>query len=464
MGASESYSAVPYEGGVYPQTHPDVLATVASLVGLRPAHPARCRVLELGCADGANLMGMAAYLPDSEFVGLDAAANHIAAGEPLRAEAGLDNVTLLAADLRDPPEDLGTFDYIIAHGVYSWLPPAARPALLRLCRSHLAEHGVAYISYNTMPGWHEQQVIRDLMRFHTRAFSDPADVIAQGRAIVRFAGEASGAFLHQATAEYLDGLPDSYIFHDLLEAENHPLYLHQFIDEVAAEGLQYVGDAELETALDLRFPEPTRAWLHEQTDDPVVIEQYLDFLTNRTLRRSLVCHADVPLQRALDLSTVMGMEVGFPLTLTEERPEGLAYRRPGAPDDMVIAQTAAQRAILEPLRSAWPASLPLRDLPPEAPELLLACALRGFARLRLWSPPVVRQPPERPVLAPLVRAQARRGMLLTSALLQSVHVSDPADLALFARLDGSVAPTPEHAGAIDRLARLGLLLRPGVKL
>ena len=456
MRASESYAAVPYEGGTYPQTHPDILATVSSLVGLRPAPPSRCRVLDIGCADGANLLGMAAYLPDSEFVGIDVAPNQIATGEALRAAAGLSNVSLLTADLRDPP-DLGQFDYIIAHGIYSWIPTAARASLLTLCGQWLAPQGVAYVSYNTLPGWHTQRVVRDLMRFHARSFSDPTEIVSQARAIVGFAAKASASPLYRSYAAYLSILPDDYLFHDHLETNNEAFYLHEFIDHARGHGLQYLGDAELHRSLDLNFPEPTRGMLHQLTDDPVVMEQYLDFLTDRTLRRTLLCHAAVPLSREVDRDWVSGLEVALPLTEVSEQDGATAYHRPGIPEDMVLAQTPSQRAIFETLRAVWPCSLPLGALPPEAPELLLACALRGFAELRTWSAPIVRHASARPRVAPLVRAQAERGLPLTNALLQRIALP-PADLALVARLDGTHAPEDAQRPFVDKLGWMGLLL------
>jgi len=66
-----SYDEVPYESQSFPQSHPNRLATLGRLFGLSPAPVAQCRVLELGCASGGNLIPMAYHLPESEFVGLD---------------------------------------------------------------------------------------------------------------------------------------------------------------------------------------------------------------------------------------------------------------------------------------------------------------------------------------------------------------------------------------------------------
>jgi cyclopropane fatty-acyl-phospholipid synthase-like methyltransferase len=112
-----SYDRVPYPGHPFPQTHPDRLATVATLFGLRPAAPNACRLLELGCGDGGNLVPMAYGLRASAFCGVDLSGRAIARAGELAAALGLRNLELRHADLESLPE-LGTFDYVVAHGVY----------------------------------------------------------------------------------------------------------------------------------------------------------------------------------------------------------------------------------------------------------------------------------------------------------------------------------------------------------
>ena len=85
-----------------------------------------CRVLEIGCASGGNLIPMAVTLPNSYFVGIDFAERQIADGQQVVAALGLTNVRLLAEDVLQITADFGQFDYIIAHGIYSWVPPEVR--------------------------------------------------------------------------------------------------------------------------------------------------------------------------------------------------------------------------------------------------------------------------------------------------------------------------------------------------
>src|SRR5260221_4442716 len=94
-----SYDSVIYPSSTHPQTHPDRLAVIGSLFGLEPAPVNRCRVLELGCGNGTNLVPMAWGLPQSEFVGIDLAALPIARGQRMFSELGLKNVQLVQADL-----------------------------------------------------------------------------------------------------------------------------------------------------------------------------------------------------------------------------------------------------------------------------------------------------------------------------------------------------------------------------
>jgi SAM-dependent methyltransferase len=138
------------------QTHPDRLAAMARLFGMRPAPVTACRVLELGCGSGANLIPQAYYLPESRFTGIDMAAEPIAVARAMAGDLGLSNIDLRVADLRDLGTEVGEFDYIFAHGLYSWIPADVRDRLLAVCSERLAPQGVAFVSYNVYPGLSRQ--------------------------------------------------------------------------------------------------------------------------------------------------------------------------------------------------------------------------------------------------------------------------------------------------------------------
>src|SRR5437868_15404402 len=147
-----SYDEVPYPSLPYPYPHPDHPAVVATLLGLSPARPDRCRVLELGCAGGGNLIPMAYTYPESTFLGIDLSVEQIRQGEELREALGLANIELRAMSILDVDDRFGTFDYIICHGVYSWVPEAVQDKILEVCARHLAPEGIGFVSYNTFPG------------------------------------------------------------------------------------------------------------------------------------------------------------------------------------------------------------------------------------------------------------------------------------------------------------------------
>jgi len=159
-----SYDAFPYRSVPFAQSHPDRLATLATLFGVVPAPLERCRVLEIGCASGGNLIPIAATLPGSRCVGVDFSAVQIAQGREDVAALGLRNIDLVCADLLDFDGAGEQFDYIIAHGVLSWVPRKVQDRLFEVCARMLAPQGVAYVSYNALPGWQTRGAIRDAMR------------------------------------------------------------------------------------------------------------------------------------------------------------------------------------------------------------------------------------------------------------------------------------------------------------
>ncbi len=153
---------------------------------MTPAPIEKCRVLELGCAQGGNLIPMAFNLPECEFLGVDLSPNQIAAGCEMISAVDLKNITLKQVNLLDFNESEGIFDYIISHGVYSWIPENVQEKIFHICRTQLNPQGIAYISYNTFPGWKMKGMIRDMMLYHSSGIKDPETKANQARALIAF--------------------------------------------------------------------------------------------------------------------------------------------------------------------------------------------------------------------------------------------------------------------------------------
>ena len=250
MTVATSYDEVPYESHPYAQTHPSRLAVVARLFGLTPPPIETARVLELGAAAGGNLVPIAEAFPDSWCVGIDLSARQVADGEQWVRKLGLRNVSLRHASITDVDDTYGTFDYVICHGVFSWVPTAVREAILDVCARRLAPNGVAYVSYNTYPGWHMRGMIRDMMRYHALRFSDTTQRVGQARALLDFLAQScrqDGPYptLLKSELESVRRQADHYLFHEHLEEVNDPLYFHQFVAMAKAHGLRYLGEARV---------------------------------------------------------------------------------------------------------------------------------------------------------------------------------------------------------------------------
>jgi SAM-dependent methyltransferase len=293
-----SYDAVPFHTRPLPDTHPDALATLAALMGMSPAPVENCRVLEIGCGTGGNLTPMAATLPGSRFVGLDLSSVQVGLAETTARGLGLTNVEYKAGSILDLDDTLGTFDYVLCHGVYSWVPPAVQDKILSICDRHLAPHGVAFVSYNTYPGWHLRSVARDAMAFLARGADTPEDQVRAGRSYLKFLAASAldpdgpyGRLLKQE-AEILNGVQDYYVFHEHLESDNRPVYFAEFAARAAGHGLQYLGESVPHRLLS-GLPDHVQEALKHISPDLIHLEQHVDYLRGRAFRRTLLCRADV---------------------------------------------------------------------------------------------------------------------------------------------------------------------------
>jgi SAM-dependent methyltransferase len=472
-----TYEEVPYDSHPIALSHPDNLAVVATLHGLAPASPAACRVLELGCASGGNLLPMALTLPDSRFVGIDFSPRQIAAGQQVAAALSLQNIELLALDIMNVPAELGRFDYIICHGVYSWVRQPVKERLLALCQRHLQPQGVAYVSYNTYPGGHFRNLVRDLMKFHVRNTRDPHERARRARAVLdlvaRAVPEPEDAYrrLLQREARLLSRYSDAQLLHDHLEEESDATYLHEFVEKARAHGLTYLAEAEPSLVEGLLSDE-ARALLARLSDDLVELEQYRDFAFDRRFRQTLLCHADREV--AYDFSAQVA--AAFSVRPLAE-PAGRPAPDPAAVEDFrkqdgftLSTDNPLVRALLHALHDALPRALPFADLLyavrarlspfPTIPihgedgaEMLASCLEECYqarlCELSLVQPPLSTSVPERPLGSPLARLQAQEGSRVTSLRHRMVEVGE-LDRAVLRLCDG----TRDRAALVAELVAL----------
>ena len=285
------YDSVPYPFECFPQSIPANLHAIARLFGLTPVDIQKARVLEIGCAEGGNLLPLCARFPDAGFVGIDLSANQIARARRHAGHLNLSNVELIAASITEHDFGRESFDYIIAHGFYSWVAKDVQTRLLEICDAHLSENGVAYVSYNTLPGWNNVKTIRDMMLYHSQNSDTPSQKISEARNILTFAAENTPDRIRpykeilQNEKNILSNAPDSYLFHDHLESVNDPCYFHEFINRAEQHGLFYLGDGQLWTMFNYNR---TVSETLLRMDDPIRLEQYSDFIINRRFRCTLL--------------------------------------------------------------------------------------------------------------------------------------------------------------------------------
>ncbi len=462
------YDEVPYVGHAYNYTHPDRLSVVGALLGMKPAPVAGCRVLELGCGDGANLLPMAYTLPGSQFFGLDLAAKPVAQGNAYAAELGLSNLRLQAMDILDFPADAGQFDYIIAHGIFSWVPAFVREKMFAICADHLAPQGIAYISYKTYPGSYTSGTIHEMMRYQAsrRPGMSEEQIVHAGLEMVRTVVDCRQELdAYRGHLKWrLDAIDDrmaayggyTWIYHDLGVEVSEPFYFYRFMEHAGRHGLQFLSEPGLEIPNPHHTP-ATVAALDALGDDIVAREQYDDFLENREFRRSLLCRADVGLDRSLALARVHALYASSPIQpLASAVPsdDPRAKEDFAAPGGMkVTVDQPAVKAAFRRLGQIWPAPASFGELlaasgaadvsarPEDAEHLamaLLALFRRDLITLMTYEPTQAAAVSERPVASARLRQQIGYDRpILTNLRHAEIEVQDAAVRKLLTLLDGT---------------------------
>jgi SAM-dependent methyltransferase len=446
------YDEVRYSNFPYAQTHPDRLATVAALHGIASPHPFSARVLEIGCGAGGNLLAMAAATPGLRAVGVDLAANPIAEAQMAVREVGLTNAEFHQADVRGLTNgNLGQFDYIVAHGVYGWVPVEADDALLATIKASLTPEGVAYVSFNTQPGGYFRRMLRDAGLWHARHVEGALPKAARAQQLYHFlrdhrAGPSDpyGALLDRELPA-LANAPSYRLVHDDLSEHWTPRWFGEFADHAAAHGLGYVGEADLFSLRTQMLPEGVEELVWELAEgDRIAFETFSDLLTARHFRQCVICHA--------------GREVEH--EPSPERAQRLHWATLPNADPLEVGLTADAFAVLDRRR---PQAVAFEDLRAELgaePLALGEALLEGFRRERLLphAGPLraATEPGDRPRASALARWQAARGVDMVSLAYQLVHMAEPAARTLVTLLDGT---RDRAAIRADLAAAVGVELR-----
>lgn len=483
----QQYEAVRYDDVISPLTDPATLGALGRMFGLGTADPARCRVLELGCGQGLNLVAMAARFPQAHFVGIDFIEAGLREGRALAAQAGLTNVELLQADLLTFDWQGEPFDYIVAWGVFSWVPDAVKARVLALSRAALAPQGLACICYLTYPGCKLNEAMRDLMRLRADAFEDFDSKREAARAVLQTVQQASAALGQDASAavwrqqaETLLKKDATVLFHDELGGAYDPCYLLQFVDWAREHGLCYVTDADSPANVAEVLPPAAATALRALTDHALEREQISDYLTNRTLRVSVLARDADEAQIAFTPGALRGLCLS---THLRTKSSAAALRQPGVRQHRFLDARGAELVVDDRLTAAMlhalctlpgqrlpfgevlSAAQALSGLQPSDAEVdalgaaLFPLVARKLVTLSLVPWRVPARLPERLRLSPLNRALLNWRGLLASAAHRAIRPSAP-EAALFALLDGSRSVADIEASAPAR----ALGLRPTATL
>ena len=442
--AQDNYDRLPYLKLAFPQTHPDLLAVMGRLFGMQTSPADNCRVLELGCASGTNLLQMAYYLPNSSFLGVDLSQVQIAEAKETAAQLELTNVDFQHRNIMEIDESFGKFDYIVCHGVFSWVPPDVQDRIMTIARENLSENGIAYLSYNVYPGWYSLRSIRELMLFHGGHFEDPDQRLRQAKSILKLCSDGASKredhyskFFNERLEMVLDK-PDNYVAHEFMEDDNRPMYFHEFAKLAAQHDLQYLGDVPLTRMAFCNLPAGWEVVPRETREDVIALEQYLDFLNNRQFRQSLICRQEVALERDPVPASIQGLSFATQLQKTVT-PEGqIRFER--GPRHLTTTDVVTIGA-LEHLSKCWPDPVRFSDLFDSAcqsetdqdlarknlSEFLLAATKHELVDLTLQgvSGPSVDEP-EFPRVNRWIMSQINDGIPIFDYFNRSVNVPDMA--------------------------------------
>jgi SAM-dependent methyltransferase len=463
----EAYNRTLYVGRPCATSHPARIRAIAQAMGVAAPPLEHARILEIGCGDGGNLIPMAAAWPGTTCVGIDLAEQGIVRANAFAADLALRNARFVAADLRDLAPEHAGFDYILAHGFYSWVPAEVRDVLFAEIRARLAPDGIAFVSHNTLPGCRLRELAWSIIRPATAMITDPVERVARTREIARTMADAMSRQpgLPAALAvEFSDVAtrPDFAIVHDDLSTVNAPVFLRDIVAHAADHGLAWLGDADPFRHAVPAFGDAANAWIAKLP--PLEQEHVIDHIRLRRYRESLFRRDDRPAGTPMAAQRLPGLFLSAANDMLERHAQ--SQRPPGGER----APQVIRWGLLDRLVAAHPAAIAVDELAEwtvaqsgpggafarreDALAMLLRAALTGAALLYAEPPRAVVAAGPRPRAFPPARWQATRRDFVTNLRHEPAALNDAVQRECLVLLDGT-------RGRDELVARLAALRASG---
>lgn len=291
MTATGYITDLDYIPGFYPHMSPTAMRYAASLNRVNPPKTSDgFRYLELGCGLGRSLTTLAAANPQGEFLGVDINSSHIESINKDILAGGLTNARAITSDFASLSEDIGTFEFLTLHGVFSWVSPEVREQILAIAKKHLAPGGLLLVSYNAMPGWAHLQPIRGILRqYAALRQGDTTQRIRDALNYLVFIRDKKAKYFEDnpRAASYVDGLLKQdlrYLAHEYLNEHWTSFYFSEVASMFGTAEMSFVGSLPIHTNFWDLCVRPEFQDLFRTTSNRLVTESHKDFCANTAFR------------------------------------------------------------------------------------------------------------------------------------------------------------------------------------
>ena len=420
---SENSSDILYPSYAIEESHPGHLGGRAWCVGLETMDPSTALILEIGCASGGNVLPLASEFPEATIIACDPSAQEIALARARATEAQLTNIEFHHCGVAELPQALGPFDYIICHGIYSWVPDQVREDIGATLRSRLSKNGLAFVSYNCLPGFHIRGMWREMIAEHCKGIDDPTMLVPKAiealQLVLAGASGANPAYAHLLEEELmiLQDAGPGYVLQEHFAPDNKSFYIHEFLQEMEAKGLFYVGDGDpTSDTLSNLNPEVARRLRDISAIDRL---KYRDYMTGCTFRMSILSR---------EKSTKIRADF-------EKLHAGIRHRQVLEHFDTLTDDTA--KALLDAALRHWPNTLhvprlieaaELQNISPDTiANTLVDLQNSGFLRLRTTPVEATMSPSDTKTLSRFTELEATWGPTITNPWHDSIPFDESAE-------------------------------------
>ena len=286
-----------YTYSFFEELNPAWLVFAMAQKGFAPPNHEKFNYCELGFGQGFGTNLFAALYPQGEFWATDFNPSHACQAEFLANQVGGNNVHFFDQSFEEFLDtETPQFDFIVLHGIYSWIGRKNQEIIVEILRRKLKFGGAVYISYNTLPGWVATMPLQKLMLEYAEQSKEPTiNRIDKTVTFIEKLKKLNAGFFkaNPALEDQVNQIlkfrnsGSNYLVHEYFTKHWQPLYFFEVAQHLAEAKLTFATSAVVGNEFFNQRFNQEQLELMAEVNTPELRETVRDYFLNQYFRKDI---------------------------------------------------------------------------------------------------------------------------------------------------------------------------------